>query len=262
MLTVRPYPPLSAPPCGAVRPGRFPFSLFPFPFHSERKLVDSMSHFLTLVLVPAETPRESIDGAVAALLAPFDENSDVDAYPVDCACRNGIAEWAGRVAADREVGSLATLRDRYLAVPFADRPNWTTFMAPYQAVVERVAHAHPLYQQPDPQCDDCQGTGTRLSTYNPDSQWDWWAIGGGWDGSWHPDNVLPVRDLLAAWGQHLHPTMPFAVVTPDGEWHQHGQMGWFGMASNTISADDWGQTVRTLLQANPDALAVACDLHI
>ena len=221
-----------------------------------------MSHFLTLVLVPAETPREGIKDAVAQLLAPFDENIDVDAYPVDCACRNGIAEWAGRVAADREVGSLATLRDRYLAVPFADRPNWTTFMAPYQAVVERVAHAHPLYQQPDPQCDDCQGTGTRLSTYNPDSQWDWWAIGGGWDGSWHPDNVLPVRDLLAAWGQHVHPTIPFAVVTPDGEWHQHGQMGWFGMASNTISADDWGQTVRTLLQANPDALAVACDLHI
>ncbi len=128
------------------------------------------------------------------------------------------------------------------------------FSAAYQAVVERVAHAHPLYQQPDPQCDDCQGTGTRLSTYNPDSQWDWWTIGGGWDGSWHPDNVLPVRDLLISWESHAHPTIPFAVVTLDGQWHQH--------AVNAVSADVWGQTVRTLLTAFPDALAVACDLHI
>ncbi|PSR32193.1 MAG: hypothetical protein C7B46_15365 [Sulfobacillus benefaciens] len=212
-----------------------------------------MSHFLTLVLVPSSTPRAKIFDAVAALLAPFDENVDVDAYPVDCACRNGIAERAGRVAADREVGSLSALRARYRALPFADRPEWTTFSAAYQAVVERVAHAHPLYQQPDPQCDDCQGTGTRLSMYNPDSQWDWWAIGG-WDGSLHPDNVLPVRDLLVSWASHAHPTMPFAVVTPDGQWHQH--------AVNAVSADDWGQTVRMLLQADLDALAVTCDLHI
>jgi len=26
--------------------------------------------------------------------------------------------------------------------------------------------------------------------------------------------------------------MPFAVVTPDGQWHEKGRMGWFGLVAN------------------------------
>ena len=154
-----------------------------------------MSHFLTVVLVPAETPHSALFDAVETLLAPFDENLDVDTYSVDCECCNGVAEQA------------------------------------------------------DPQCEDCQGTGKLLFTYNPDTQWDWWKINGRWD-----DNVLSARDLLISWESHANPTIPFAVVTPDGQWHQH--------AVNEVSADDWDQTVRTLLAAFPDALAVVCNLHI
>ena len=34
----------------------------------------------------------------------------------------------------------------------------------------------------DPKCEECHGNGVVLSTYNPDSQWDWYQIGGRWFG--------------------------------------------------------------------------------
>lgn len=55
--------------------------------------------------------------------------------------------------------------------------------------------------------------------------------------------------------------IPFALVTPDGEWHAQGRMGWFGCSSDELSDDDWLERVRSLVSANLDTLAVACDLH-
>ena len=198
-----------------------------------------------------------MDSAVAALLEPFDENTAVPAYATDCYCKGHLAQQAGRVAADQEIGPLHELNERYWALPEADRPEWEDYIAPYQTVADRVEQAHPLYHQPDPACDACHGTGNRLTTYNPDSQWDWWVIGGRWDGWLHPSNVVPVSDLLSV----LENT-PFALVTPDGAWHQRGRMGLWGMASDEAPEDEWAATVQTLLHAHPEALAVTCDLHI
>lgn len=183
-----------------------------------------MSHFATLVLIPPSTPPDAIDSAVAALLEPFDENIEVEAYPTDCYCKGSLAQRAGRVAADQEVGPLHELTERYWALPEADRPDLTEYLASYQAVADRAERAHPLYQQPDPACKECEGTGSRLTTYNPDSQWDWWVIGGCWDGWLHPENVLPVRTLLSDNLANSEKT-PFALVTPDGAWYQQGSMG-------------------------------------
>jgi len=216
-----------------------------------------MSHFATLVLIPPSTPPDAIDSAVAALLEPFDENTEVEAYPTDCYCKGSLAQRAGRVAADQEVGPLHELNERYWALPEAERPELAEFLASYQAVADRVEQAHPLYQKPDPACKECHGTGNRLTTYNPDSQWDWWVIGGRWDGWLHPSNVVPVSDLLPV----LEGT-PFALVTPDGAWHQQGRMGLWGMASDEAPEDEWADTVQKLLRAHPGALAVTCDLHI
>jgi hypothetical protein len=96
-----------------------------------------------------------------------------------------------------------------------------------------------------------------MTTYNLDSQWDWWEIGGRWDGWLDQTDCVPVTELLQD-----DDKIPFAMITPDGQWHQRGRMGWWGMASDEKADDAWAQEVRQLLQTYPDALAVTCDLHI
>lgn len=55
---------------------------------------------------------------------------------------------------------------------------------------------------------------------------------------------------------------PFAVVTPDGQWHQKGDMGWWGMARNEQPKDEWKAQVESLLAAHQRCVAVVVDCHI
>jgi hypothetical protein len=58
-------------------------------------------------------------------------------------------------------------------------------------------------------------------------------------------------------------TTPFAILTSDGEWHEKGGMGWFGMVANEQESDVWTPKVRELITAAPDdALFSIYDLHI
>ena len=65
----------------------------------------------------------------------------------------------------------------------------------------------------------------------------------------------PGWHLLDVW-------LPFAVVTPDGVWHQQAAMGWFGSTSNDKETDVWRAEVLGLYAAHPDAVAAAVDCHI
>ena len=57
----------------------------------------------------------------------------------------------------------------------------------------------------------------------------------------------------------------YAVVTPDGEWHEKGRMGWFGASSETPDeARDWEEHYRErfLDSAEADWLLNIVDCHI
>ena len=57
----------------------------------------------------------------------------------------------------------------------------------------------------------------------------------------------------------------YAVVTPDGEWHEKGRMGWFGASSETPDeARDWEEHYRErfLDSAEADWLLTIVDCHI
>ena len=58
----------------------------------------------------------------------------------------------------------------------------------------------------------------KWTTYNPKSKYDYYSIIG--------DDELP--DFV-----------PFAFVTPDGEWHAKGEIGWWGMSWDEIPDDEW-----------------------
>ncbi len=56
-----------------------------------------------------------------------------------------------------------------------------------------------------------------------------------------------------------------AVVTPDGEWHEKGEIGWFGCSGETPEeAADWDENyhARFIDSADPDWILTIVDCHI
>ena len=278
-----------------------------------------MSHFLAVVLVKPNG--KGIDEQLADLLAPYDENLAVPEHDEKCYCVGRVARIEARKAADAAHGTIAELRDTFHAredvkalqsqEDSRDALNdlWREALSPWNATETEVLAGHPLRDTADPDCgtdeDCCNGTGTYRSTYNPQSKWDWWTVGGRWtgvlsDGAYKPeddpDNIEVCRACFGArtrqdggecgqckgtgkdvkwptqWKRFLGDVrpvsgladnlVPFAIVTPDGEWHEKGKMGWWGMVANRKAEEDWAKETRSVLAANQDAIAVACDLHI
>jgi hypothetical protein len=135
---------------------------------------------------------------------------------------------------------------------------------------------------------DLTPEGDLLSTYSPKAKWDWYEIGGRWNGLLIPRakrkdaknprsrNAAYVSDLdfeamrrrkaaeIPPYEEamengyheesHMRASFPteaeyiqratafgtYAVVMPDGEWHAKGEMGWWGMSSETPEEDrEW-----------------------
>lgn len=248
-----------------------------------------MSHFTTLVIVePDLTDPDAIQARIAELLAPYDENKEVDPYPRECYCVGDEAQSAGYRAAEEQypIDALrAQLRAEFRADQFdseACDARWDQLIAPRKALQEAVAQAHPAYGQPNPACGECGGTGTYQSTYNPKSKWDWWAIGGRWYGvlvgrEETSDNgfnfsLMRAREregarlladnsgIVAELDPQIVNTHVYAIISPDGAWHAKGRMGWFGVSSG--ERDDWDQRKQQVLSEFPRYRAVLCDLHI
>ena len=141
-------------------------------------------------------------------------------------------------------------------------------LAPYNEAIEVPEYNRACYcigsrQSPDPECKECHGSGVYATTYSDKAKWDWYKIGGRWDRvCWDEqgrgqleENTSTVKHLLESGAERS-----FAVVTPDGLWHESASMGWWAMTSNVNPT--WVQEYRQLLEDNRDCLAVGCDLHI
>ena len=108
-----------------------------------------------------------------------------------------------------------------------------------------------------------------------DGKWDWHVIGGRWDGwlygperheaapnasagSTIGNNARIVRDIPMEDPFYL----PFAVLTPEGHWHEVGRMGAFALVREEMPRDQWHRFVQGLYAAYPDHVAVAVDCHV
>jgi hypothetical protein len=116
----------------------------------------------------------------------------------------------------------------------------------------------------DPECEECGGTGVVTATYNPQQMFDWYEVGGRWDGviqreaavdaPWGDSvsnnvgrNMVRVRDIGSSF-------IPWAVLTPDGTWHGGG-----GTAEKDEAA--WAIELGRILGDYPDHLAISIDFH-
>lgn len=140
---------------------------------------------------------------------------------------------------------------------------------------------HPDKDKANPECEDCKGTGIQTSTYNPNSKWDWWTLGGRWDGSlynkqeelnpegwgWTGTNLVEnnskdISVLLEEYENNPKQThiYPYAILGSDGIWYQKGKMGWFGCSSEENY--DWNDEVIKIYEKYKDCKAYVVDCHI
>jgi hypothetical protein len=257
-----------------------------------------MSHSTVLVLL--QNPNgEDVKELVAEALAPFDENKDVPMYQKDCYCIGSVAREEADEKAGKKFGTIVDLRKSFKNKKDKSDAAWQEHIKPYVEYRDSLIASHPDKDKPDPECgfytkdyhpdghkigerfgdgSGCGGTGKYLTTYNPQSKWDWYVIGGRWQGDLDPDydrvkddrnysvcryckgtgdrpdltppewkkecggcnschgtgksmnwtlaphdegNIKPVCDILVY--------VPFAILTPDGRWHERGKMGWWGL---------------------------------
>jgi len=222
-----------------------------------------MSHFTTVVLV--NKGEENIQSKVEELLRPFDENLE---------CDPRIYETKEEVIAKFEESRKEIINnpDSYLG----QIQNGTSDRSEQKDILSMTLEQFNEWYYGEEQPFDEEGN--MLTTSNPNAQWDWWDFGGRWNGKIQgeykgdndggfnfgeefrqlKDNVINVSDLL----NQEKPFIPFAILTPDGEWIERGKMGWWGCVSDEKDKDTWNNSVMTVYEKYKDCVAVACDLHI
>ena len=258
-----------------------------------------MSHFSVWALLPSI---ENVEAHLEELLAPFDVNTEVDPYETECYCVGAEARRHGQAVADRDVKPMESLRDEYWKLPeprpswethilswvhaaqqaeadhplFA-RPNpkceqcngsgrrqttynpkskwdwwqiggrWTGMLDPSYDPEKDPENAERCFlckgsgQRSGGACAQCQGTGKTTA----------------WPTSWakYSGDIMPIENIPPN-------VTPFALLTPDGEWHEHGRMGWWGMVSEEKEDFLWADEVRGLLKRWPGTIVVVVDCHI
>lgn len=71
----------------------------------------------------------------------------------------------------------------------------------------------------------------------------------------------PSSQVSGMYPPPVPPMVPFAVLTPDGEWHQDVEVDRFGVPDKEPDPDEWTRTVTGILAEHEDCHAVVVDCH-
>jgi hypothetical protein len=153
-----------------------------------------MSHYVCIVVVNREN-KGNVESAVAQALAPFDESLKVEPYDRPCDCIGQAAELRvreitgpmQREAIERFHREHPLPVGGYFELSEESREKrdsiMKTYTAPVKETEQRLLAAERDKDKPDPECEECKGTGTEKSvTRNTRGYWDWFQIGGRWTG--------------------------------------------------------------------------------
>jgi hypothetical protein len=181
-------------------------------------------HFLTYVFIASGADPES---AVAKALHPFDEALEVAPYPI--------------YLSDDEVAAMAKffrLRRKQVRHLSEKMPEWRGCPG---GVDERGLFS--------------------VATHNPEGKWDWYEIGGRWDG-FLPGNVMAAQQLVKS--KRLSQILPNEFLDGHGVWHSRDR--WvqepypFGRIIE-MPKRRWSQRLEKSLRAHPQCDIVVVDIH-
>ncbi len=207
-----------------------------------------MTHFTVGIIVPNhELP--NIESFIADQMAPYDENEEVEPY-VSYSIEEAQADLIRDIARYERIIQRRD-EDYHLekCQEHLERLRVTTPEEKYKDYVEYHKH---FDEDGDP-----------ISTYNPESKWDWYVIGGRWDGwiNGRETSREAVSDNIATTEEVLERgRIPHAIITPDGQWHEHGEMGWWGIM--LTENDDYLSEAKLLLSKYSGHHIIILDAHI
>ena len=114
----------------------------------------------------------------------------------------------------------------------------------------------------DIKCQECDGSGVAMSTSNPNGWWDWYVIGGRWDGvltgresgvdsysNALENNACRVADIVLCPDKYPH-----TILTPDGQVHMNEIIDY-------NAKSDWADIARRVLWQHAEHYAVVVDYH-
>ncbi len=211
-----------------------------------------MSHFTVGIIVPShELPH--LNRFIADQMAPYDETMEAEPY---------ISYSIEQAQADltRDIAHFERIIERII-----ERKDADYNLEQCQEYLEKLHVTTPeeRYREYVEHHERFDADGEPISTYNPDSKWDWYVIGGRWDG-WINDRDTSheaVSDNIATTEAALERNkIPHAIITPDGQWHEHGQMGWWGIM--VTENDNYHSEAMHLLGQFPGHHLIILDAHI
>ena len=153
-----------------------------------------MSHYTVLAII-----RKGSKQSLESLLAPYDENERVEPYVAKTKAQL-IAEEAREIEKHRRshAAALKLSRDEYFAV--AEKED---LYGNYNAMKGRLPYGYGSIDLTDEEAlfkrvkkvygREINEDGDLISTYNPDSKWDWYEVGGRWEGELRLKNGAPVN---------------------------------------------------------------------
>lgn len=162
--------------------------------------------------------------------------------------------------------------------------DYYTKLDMFEGSFEECYEKHGRYWNGNGWRKDSTGEWQEFSTYNPDSKWDWYSLGGRWSGAFiilkdgcHGaigesgafDNEVGVDsarkcdiDFDAIKERGRETFIPFAVLYND-EWIEKGSMGWFGVHTDTYTDEEWEDIVWNIVEGLPDETLISFyDCHI
>ena len=184
-------------------------------------------HFSTFVIIGRHDDPEA---AVSQALEPFYQGLEVEPYRdyLDASDIKHMAEHYG--------------------IPASDLPALAAKMEDWRCG-EGGLDAHGLYA---------------VTTCNPDGKWDWYEIGGRWNG-YIPGsrrNVISARAIHRS--RRLRRCLPCYLLTPDGRWLEQEDGPAFGppvTEADRRSKRRWFATVRDVVAQYIDHRVVCVDIH-
>lgn len=206
-----------------------------------------MTHFTVGIVIPSGV--SDIDGYVARQMDPYFEHGEAEPY---------VCYSLEQAAAD-----IATSIHRLELIISRNEPMYDIDKCRELLAGLRTATPQQRYEEQLRFHERFNDRGEPISTYNPDSKWDWYVIGGRWDGWVHDKKTAAesVEDNSALVAEAvLRGKIPHAVITPDGQWHERGQMGWW--ATLLTENENWEQEARALLSPYAGHFFLILDAHI
>jgi hypothetical protein len=234
-----------------------------------------MSHISLLVLTSSGHHTEA-----EHLLEPFSEHLELEPYVTSCGCIGTQAYADAIEEADTIIDPTVRRREFYqlphiielqnkdkaaggFGFPPALEDHWATFfLNPRMELIDRLVANHPLATVPDSDCPDCGGTGQFKTTYNKNAKWDWYHLGGRWINVFTDE----IQGITAMEFSRLTydvggPLRTYAILTPDGQWLEKGELGWYTPDSELSPSEAWEACYKATLEKFADCKVHLYDCH-